>query len=102
MDIVLDKQRELIAHAKLPKSDILFLQNTQLFDPHDHELHKCCVQRAANHLSDDAPLALVLAPDGAGQRVLEAQVFAANDAAPLRFGDVVGPRPTVVITVSVT
>ena len=102
MDIVLEKQRELVLGAQLPLSDLPFLQNTQLFDHDDVDLHMCSVQRAANYLHDDPPFALLLAPGGAGHRVLDAHVFAAPDAPPLRFGDVVAPRPTIAITVSVT
>jgi hypothetical protein len=102
MDLVLVKQHELLQSAQLPLSDLPFLQDTRRFDPDDHDLHKCSVQRAANYLAEDPPLALLLAPGGAGRRVLDAAVFAAPEAPALRFGDVVGPRPTVAITVSVT
>ena len=97
-----EKQEELMIGAQLPLTDLVFLQNTRLFDPDDEELHKCCVQRRANYLREqDPPLEHFLAPDG-GQRVLDAHIFAAADAPPLRFGDVIGPRPTIVITLSVT
>ena len=61
------------------------------------------MQRAANYLTEDTPLPLFLAPEGAGHRVLAAPVFTApEEERPLRFGDVVGRSPTVVLTVSVT
>jgi hypothetical protein len=98
MDLVLAKQRQLLLDAQLPASDLPFLQDTRLFDPDDHDLHKCSVQRAANYLLDDPPLA-VLQGDS---RVLDAAVFAQPDAPAVRLGDVIGRRPTVVLTVSVT
>ena len=101
IEIVAEKQKELIIGAQLPLSDLDFLEDTRRFDPDDEELHKCSVQRRANYLRDDPPLEYFLAADG-GQRVLDAHVFAAADAPPLRFGDAIGPQPTIVITLSVT
>jgi hypothetical protein len=56
------------------------------------------VQRAANYLNEDAPLAQLMRDS----RVHDAVVFAQRDAPARRLGDVVGRSPTVVITVSVT
>lgn len=103
MDLVEVKQRQLLEQAQLPFSDITFLMDTRNFDADDVELHRCSVQRAANYLTEDIPLPLLLAPEGAGHRVLDARVFAApEEELPLRFGDVVGRNATVVLTVSVT
>ena len=98
MDLVLVKQHQLLAEAQLPLSDLPFLQDTRRFDPDDHDLHKCSVQRAANYLNEDAPLAQLMRDS----RVHDAVVFAQHDAPARRLGDVVGRSPTVVITVSVT
>lgn len=98
MDLVLAKQRQLLHEAQLPASDLPFLQDTRRFDPDDHELHKCSVQRAANYLVEDPPLSL-LQKD---RRVLDAAIFAQPDAPALRLCDVVGRSATVVLTVSVT
>jgi hypothetical protein len=103
MDLVEVKQRQLLERARLPLSDIMFLRDTRLFDADDLELHRCSVQRSANYLTEDLPLPLLLAPEGPGNRVLDARIFAApEEEMPLRFSDVIGRNPTVVLTVSVT
>jgi hypothetical protein len=103
MDLVAEKQRSLCENAQLPPSDVRFLQDTRLFDFDDHDLHRCSLQRVANYLTEDVPFSsLLLSSGGAGQLVLDARVFAALEEPSLRFGDIIGPRPTVAITVSIT